>query len=305
MIARRSHLRLVVFLIPAFCLSELGHASDTKLYLKDGTYQLVKSYEVHGDRVRFYSVERSEWEEMPVSLVDFEATRRAQQNEQSVAKKDLEEARKLDKEQFEKPAESGFEVAPGIRLPAEEGVYAFDGVRVIRLIQSPAEVVRDKKRAALMLALPGPLVKTRSLVVLDGPRAPVRILVAQPIFYVNFADGAGGRLDLIPVKASKTNRMVEKIASGIGVGQAGESRNALSVRRSQVAPGLFRIKPTQELALGEYALGELVGDKLNLDLWDFGIDGALDRNNPEGLSPTPDKPPVIRRKPSAPEPPQL
>lgn len=302
--ARPAFLSSILLLFGLLCAPRAAWASDTKLYLKDGTYQLVKSYEVHGDRVRFYSVERSDWEEMPASLVDFEATKRAQQEEQVSAKKDLEEARKIDKEHFEKPAEMGFEVSPGIRLPAQEGVYAFDGVRVIRLIQSSAEVVKDKKRAALLLALPGPLVKNRSLVVLDGPRAAVRILVAQPVFYVYFADGAGARLDLIPVKANKNSRMVEKIESGIGVGQAGESRTALPVERVQLAPGLFRLKPTQELDLGEYALGELVGEKLNLDLWDFGIDGALDRNNPQGLSPTGDKPPVIRRKPPVPEPPQ-
>ena len=86
------------------------------------------------------------------------------------------------------------------------------------------------------------------------------------------------------------------------MGQSGESRTALPLERAQVAPGLYRLKPTQELALGEYALGELVEDKLNLDLWDFGIDGAFDRNNPQGLSPTGDQPPTIRRQPPKPEP---
>ncbi|MGH9353166.1 MAG: hypothetical protein ACRD2G_13570, partial [Terriglobia bacterium] len=51
--------------------------AQIKLYLKDGSYQLVKSYQVEGDRVRYYSVERSQWEVVPVSLVDFKATQEA------------------------------------------------------------------------------------------------------------------------------------------------------------------------------------------------------------------------------------
>ena len=288
---------LVLALWSAFVSPSAAHADDIKLYLKDGTYQLVKSYEVRGDRLRYYSIDRSDWEEIPVSLVDFNATRKAQEEEKGLQKKDLEKARELDKERFEVPVNTGYEVAPGIHLPTTEGVFAFDGVRVIRMVQSSAEVVKDKKRAALLMVLPGPLLKERSVVVLDGPKAAVRILVAQPVFYVNSADGAGAKLDLIPVTANKNKsvRMVETIQSGIGVGQSGETRNALPLERVQLAPGLFKLKPAKELAFGEYALGELVGEKLDLDLWDFGIDGALDRNNP--VSSGSDLPPVIRRKP--------
>src|SRR5579875_1448305 len=50
-------------------------AANIKLYLKDGSYHLVREYQVETDRVRFYSVERSEWEEMPLSLVDLDKTR--------------------------------------------------------------------------------------------------------------------------------------------------------------------------------------------------------------------------------------
>ncbi len=297
-------LLLVLALWGVFVSPRAARAAEIKLYLKDGTYQLVKSYEVHGDRLRYYSIERSDWEEIPVSFVDLNATKNAQQEEKGLQKKDLEKAREIDKERFEVPANTGYEVAPGIRLPVGEGVFAFDGVRVIRLIQSSAEVVRDKKRAALLMVLPGPLLKERSLVVLDGPKAAVRILVAQPVFYINSADGAGAKLDLIPVTANKNKnvRTVETIQSGIGMGQSGETRTALPLERIQLAPGLFKLKPPKELAFGEYALGELIGEKLNLDLWDFGIDGALDRNNP--VSSTPDRPPVIRRKPPSPDFPQ-
>lgn len=303
------HAVLKLFALLLVVLGVLGaphaaRAQNIKLYLKDGSYEMVKSYEVNGDRVRFYSLDRSDWEEIPVTLVDFDATKRAQQEEKIADKKELEKARELDKARLEVPANTGYEVAPGIHLPAEEGVYAFDGLRVIRLIQSSAEVVKDKKRAALLMVLPGPLLKQQSLVVLAGEKAAVRILVAQPVFYVNSSDNLGTKLDLIPVASNKGKdvRTVEKIQGGIGVGKSGESRDEIQVERVQLAPGLFKLKPMKELALGEYALGELMGDQLNLEIWDFGIDAALDLSNPHPI--LPDRPPVIKREAPKPDPPQ-
>jgi len=245
-----------------------------KLFLKDGTYQLVKSYEVKGDRVRYYSVERSEWEEIPAALVDFDATERAQREEKATQKQQLEEAREISIERFERPENMGLEIAPGVRLPQEEGIFAFDGLRVIRMIESSCEVVTDKKRAVLLLALPGPLVKNRAFVVLPGAKAAVRITVLQPTFYVQAADGLGAKVELITVKSRKQAREVEKIEWRDGFGKPTELRSAVPLERIELAPGLFRLTPTQPLALGEYALGELVQQKLNLELWDFGIDGA-------------------------------
>ena len=249
---------------------------QVKLLLKDGSYQLVKSYEVQGDRVRYYSVERSAWEEIPKSLVDFDATERAQKEEKAAKQKSEEEARAIDKERIQhEAAAAGYELAPAIHLPADEGVFAFDGQRVIRLIQSSAEVVTDKRRAALLLALPGPLVKNRALVVLPGAQAAVRISVPQPAFYVQFADvSIASKLALIPVKPNKESRLVETVQSGMGAGKAGEVRTSIPVERAEIRPGLSKIKPTQALAPGEYALGELLQQKLNLDVWDFGIEAA-------------------------------
>jgi hypothetical protein len=49
-----------------------------KLILADGTFQMVREYHREGDRVRYYSLERSAWEEMPAMLVDWAATEKAE-----------------------------------------------------------------------------------------------------------------------------------------------------------------------------------------------------------------------------------
>lgn len=271
-------------------------SAETKLYMKDGSYQLVKSYEIQGDRVRYYSLERSTWEEVPRALVDFEATERAQREEEAAHKKEQEEAREIASERFERPESSGFEVAPGIRLPGEEGVFAFDGTRIIRMIQSSGEVVTDKKRAALLLALPGPLLKNRAYVVLPGAKAAVRVPSLQPAFYVQAADGLGAKLELVAVKPRKEVRQVEKVEWRGGITKPVELRAAVPIERSQVAPGLYKLKPVQPLEPGEYALGELIQAKLNLELWDFGITGAPAVSSGEG-----DAPPTIRRSDKPPK----
>ena len=256
--------------------------ADQKLYLKDGSYQLVSSYEVHGDRVRYYSVEGSQWEEIPASLVDFDATERARKEETTQQQKELKEAKQIDKERFERlAADAGFEVTPGIHLPKEEGVFAFDGTRVIRMVESSAELVTDKKRAVLTKALPAPILKSRSLAVLDGNKAAVRILVEQPTFFVQLPGGAGARLELVAVKPAKEVRVLEKVEQSPVGGKASEVRSSIPLERTEVAPGLFKLRPTQPLPQGEYALGELVQDKLNLEVWDFGVGATAKETHPE------------------------
>src|SRR5215470_6799756 len=54
-----------------------------KLVLKDGTFQLVRGYQRNGDRVRYLSAERGDWEEIPAAIVDWDATARAEAAEKN------------------------------------------------------------------------------------------------------------------------------------------------------------------------------------------------------------------------------
>lgn len=250
---------------PAFSQAQI------KLYLKDGSYQLVKSYQVEGDRVRFYSLDRSDWEEVPLSLVDFKATKAAETAKQQRQQKILQEAEKTTKDTYQLPPNTGTLIAPGLRLPQSEGLYAYDGTRVVALIQSRGSMARDKKRMALNMALPGPLLKTRSLVILPGPEAGVRLLNPDPTFYVQLPGAAGSTIQLLRLKARKNDRVMESLEARFK-GTPTESRAAIPVERRQTAPGIYELQLAHPLTPGEYALGEIDHGKLNLDVWDFGIE---------------------------------
>ena len=66
-------------------------AASLRLYLTDGSFHVVREYKVEGDRVRFYSLERSQWEEIPVALVDIKRT----ESEVSERKAALEQEAKI------------------------------------------------------------------------------------------------------------------------------------------------------------------------------------------------------------------
>src|SRR5260370_30867957 len=99
---------LVVGCGVAVCIFLLPHGAaaqgeSKRLSLKDGSYQLATKGEIKDDRVRFFSVERNEWEEIPNSLVDWDATK--QYESDRAAGKMSKEASQLEKEMQEERQE--------------------------------------------------------------------------------------------------------------------------------------------------------------------------------------------------------
>ena len=256
----------------------------TNLYLKDGTFHLVREYELKGNRVRFYSLERSGWEELPKELIDLEATERIREEEEQQKEKEFQEAARFAAEKPVCPTSQGVQVQPGVILPLTQGVFLFDGHRIIRLIQTQGEVVADKKRNVLGSVVP--ILKRRSFVVVPGRHAALRTLNPTPVLYLQFSEGKPPQFVLIELLSKKKTRRVEVVTVGTFGGHPKESRRPITVKTSKVAGRIYQMEPTDPLPQGEYAVAEILnGEQLNMGVWDFGVDefqpekGELARNS--------------------------
>jgi hypothetical protein len=180
-------------LAPPSRAQDLSH----RLILKDGSYQLVTKYEVKGDRVRYKSAERDEWEELPSSLVDWPATEKYEQNR--AAAPTIPEASALDKEtDAEREAEESHlpQVAPGLRLPEDSGVFLLDNFQgepqLIELQQTEGDINRNTQGNILRGAI-NPIASAKQTVELEGEHAALRSHVSVPSIYINVDEESSDR----------------------------------------------------------------------------------------------------------------
>ena len=160
-----------------------------RLILKDGTYQLATKWEVKGDRVRYLSAERNEWEEVPNSLVDWAATDKYEKDR--AAGKPAPEAVALDKElEAERQADEARSphVAPGLRLPDDGGVILLDTFQtqpqLVELQQSSGELNKNMKGNILRATI-NPIASSKQIIELPGLHAKIQAHVTVPAIYVN------------------------------------------------------------------------------------------------------------------------
>ncbi len=265
-----------------------GVARGKRLILKDGSYQMVRDWVLQPDptgksdaRVRYYSVERSRYEELPASLVDFDATHAAEQAQSGRDAALQEEIASGRSEQLagEVDVDSSLEIAPGLFLPEEAGLWVLvpdaltpQGSLLLPLTQAGAESKLDKGRLLTQILVPIPVIPGRHRIQLAGKQAVLRISNPSPEFYLRTEDRREPEIELIQVKVKGNKREVEVVQTYI-TGEAYEKRDTVSVQRWPVARGVFRLTLSRSLQPGEYVLAEILpGEGMNLYVWDFGLD---------------------------------
>jgi hypothetical protein len=248
-----------------FFLALSAFAANVRLYLKDGDYHAVREYRVEGDRVRYYSVERGEWEEIPVTLVDLARTEKEVNERQAK----LEEEAKIITAEDKAERERAEEIA---RIPQGPGVHLVAGGAIKKLPNAEVEMKTSKGRSILKVMAPIPVVTGKGTVEIKGEHSANRILNTRPEFYI--ALSAEQRFGIIKLKPQKNVRIVEKLTVMPVTNEVIEEQEQVEIFRQQVDSDLYKIWPIQPLDAGEYAVVEFTDGKVNIQVWDFAVDPA-------------------------------
>ena len=307
----RRRFRHLALLLPAAACAVLllalaaagGGQRVKRLILKDGTYQLSTQWEIKGDRVRYYSSERGEWEELPNALVDWPATEQWEKDHplgavsrDTIAATQEEEAeRKADEARTP-------EVAPGLKLPDTGGVFLLDTFQrqeeLAEVAQSGGEI-NAKRGANVLRAVVNPFSGPKQSIELPGAHARVQSHLLLPSLFVSVEEtrdegdesGAearpaksdkpltgGDRFRLIRAESKKDVRVIGNLKIAL-TGKVSEQQSFVPVTAEALSGGWYKITPQAPLKPGEYALVEMLGPRqMNLYVWDFGVDPNAPEN---------------------------
>jgi hypothetical protein len=237
-------------------------AANFRLYLKDGSHHIVREYKVEGDRVQFYSTERSEWEEIPVSLVDLKRTEAERREHEQQLKQEAAEIAAEDK--FERAQREERE-----KIPVNPGVYLVEGDDIREIKVAESKLVSNRRRSVLKVLAPIPIVSGKATVELDGEHSQTLVPGTRPEFYIRLA--AEERFGLIRLAPKKGARIVQKWTIVPVTNEIIEEQEDIELFRKQIGDGLYKIWPMQPLKPGEYAVVEYTQGKGNVQTWDFSI----------------------------------
>jgi hypothetical protein len=293
-----------------------------RLILKDGSYQMARDYQIVGQRVRYLSQERGDWEELPVALVDWDATRKWEQEHADLAAGDtspaMVEAEEIDKEESAERGEQSArmpKVSEGLELPDEDGVFVLDTFQgtpeLVELLPNGLSMNAKTRHGIGVL---NPLDTQRASLELEGAHAKVHLHVNDPEIYlslgvedqkepvlsrpitvdtggakaVNGKHGAhSAQSGFVIVRVDE--RQAVRIVGAVHVSPSGtvaQDEDTIPTK-VEVMPGKrwLRLEPEQKLTVGEYALVEIISPSdISESVWDFRVDPAMG-DNPGSIGP--------------------
>jgi hypothetical protein len=293
-----------------------GTPHRTRLILKDGSYQIVMSYHLVGNVVHYISAERGgAEEEIPVSLVDLDATKRwEKQHTQPTPDADNSQPLAIDPELLKEEADRAAltpEVAKDLRLPEADSTLVLDTYRgspeLVPLAQTDSDLNRNTGHNLLKAAV-NPLSAAHQIVQLKGETSPIQLHVKDPVLYLRIGDetvgntagtpltvdthGATTRAQNDPSGGSPDSRYVivradvrqgARVIASFRIGLLGGVQHQEDVveTTTELLPGghWLKITPKEPLDFGEFALMEVISDKaVNLGVWDFGVHPVASEN---------------------------
>ena len=308
----------VCFLI-ASQISLRAQQQTKRLILKDGSYQVATQWKVQGERVRFYSAERYDWEDIPSSLVDWDATNKFNQEHpggggshasaEEMKQADAEERVDRAKEEAARPL-----VAPGLRLPDSGGVFLLDQYRgqpqLVEVVQNGGELNKQMGKN-IMHSIINPIpTGSKESIELKGARAQVESHDITPAIYVDLAQSVSDapdkktseqvnrpdRFKIVRVQQKKDTRVVSSVKISL-TGKMTNEEDIVPTTAETVSGGEWtKLTPTHSLAPGEYALVEILDEHtINMYVWDFGVDPNAPANASAWV------PQAVKQRPAATE----
>jgi hypothetical protein len=294
-----------------------GTGRNLRLILKDGSYQMVRDYQIVGDRVRYLSQEREEWEELPKDLVDWDATNKWARDHAELADENsspaMKEAADIDAEESELRNDEKArmpQVSPGLELPDEDGVYVLDTFRgTPELVELKATDLSLNTKNRKGIEVLNPLASRKASLELEGANARVHLHVDDPAIYLSLgvedetepalthpltvntggasavnggkhgAHSAQSGFVIVRVDERQQVRIVGAIHMS-PTGTVTQDEDQIPTK-TEVLPGKhwLKIEPAQTLTIGEYALIEIISPSdISESVWDFRVDPRLGDN---------------------------
>jgi len=256
----RLHGRLLLLLL---LTAVAVFAANFKLYLKDGTFHVVREYKVEGDRVRYYSIERSDWEEIPSELLDLKRT----EAENTARSKKMEQEAKIMSEEDKARREQENEI---MKIPQDPGAYMVENGKLRIFPVAESTVHTNKGRSVLTAVSPVPFFAGKATVEVTNAHSTNVVKDERPEIYIQLS--ADERYGIIKLTPKGEVRIANRLSIIPVTKEVVDEIDEVAIFRKQLTKDLlYKIWPEEPLANGEYAVVQFTPGKTNMQIWDFAV----------------------------------